>query len=69
MKKYLSKTAKILSPIAIPRALIDFGLSPRHLGNSAATLIKHEFGVFGSIIAPIVKKRISSGGRREDALL
>lgn len=52
------ETAKILSPLAVPRALIDFGLSPRHLGNSAATLIKHEFGVFGSIIAPIVKKRI-----------
>ena len=52
------ENAKILSPIAVPRVLIDFGLSPRHLGNSAATLIKHEFGVFGSIIAPIVKKRI-----------
>jgi 2-keto-4-pentenoate hydratase/2-oxohepta-3-ene-1,7-dioic acid hydratase in catechol pathway len=52
------ETAKILSPLTVPRALIDFGLSPRHLGNSAATLIKHEFGVFGSIIAPIVKKRI-----------
>jgi 2-keto-4-pentenoate hydratase/2-oxohepta-3-ene-1,7-dioic acid hydratase in catechol pathway len=52
------ETTKILSPLATPRALIDFGLSPRHLGNSAATLIKHEFGVFGSIIAPIVKKRI-----------
>src|SRR5664280_1145902 len=52
--------ANILSPIAVPRALIDFGLSPRHLGNSAATLIKHEFGIFGSIIAPIVKKRISA---------
>jgi hypothetical protein len=59
------ETANILSPIAVPRALIDFGLSPRHLGNSAATLIKHEFGVFGSIIAPIIKKRLSAaaGGK------
>lgn len=57
--------AKILAPIATPRALIDFGLTPRHLGNSAATMVKHEFGFWGSLIAPIVKKRIStaSGGK------
>jgi 2-keto-4-pentenoate hydratase/2-oxohepta-3-ene-1,7-dioic acid hydratase in catechol pathway len=52
--------AKILSPVPVPRALIDFGLSPRHLGNSAATLIKHAFGFFGSIIAPIIKQRIKA---------
>ncbi|KQC11020.1 MAG: hypothetical protein APR62_10795 [Smithella sp. SDB] len=52
--------AKILSPVPVPRALIDFGLSPRHLGNSAATLIKHAFGFFGLIIAPIVKNRIKA---------
>jgi 2-keto-4-pentenoate hydratase/2-oxohepta-3-ene-1,7-dioic acid hydratase in catechol pathway len=51
--------AIILAPIAAPTALIDFGLSPRHLGNSAATLFKHEFGIFGRLIAPIVKKRVS----------
>jgi 2-keto-4-pentenoate hydratase/2-oxohepta-3-ene-1,7-dioic acid hydratase in catechol pathway len=55
--------ANILAPIATPRALIDFGLTPRHLGNSAATLMKHEFGIFGSIIAPIVKKRLSAKAR------
>jgi 2-keto-4-pentenoate hydratase/2-oxohepta-3-ene-1,7-dioic acid hydratase in catechol pathway len=57
--------AKILAPIAVPRALIDFGLTPRHLANSAVTLFKHEFGIFGSIIASIVKKRIlaSTGGK------
>jgi len=57
--------AKILAPLATPRALIDFGLTPRHLGNSAATMVKHEFGVFGSLIAPIVKKRLSAaaGGK------
>lgn len=56
---------KILPPIATPRALIDFGLTPRHLGNSAATLLKHEFGIFGSLIAPIVKRRLSkaAGGK------
>lgn len=52
--------AKILPPVPVPRALIDFGLSPRHLGNSAATLIKHAFGFFGLIIAPIVKNRIKA---------
>ncbi|MGD0279584.1 MAG: fumarylacetoacetate hydrolase family protein [Smithella sp.] len=51
--------AKIIAPIAAPLALIDFGLTPRHLGNSAATLMRHEFGVFGSMIAPVVKKRLS----------
>lgn len=56
---------KILPPLAVPSALIDFGLTPRHLGNSAATMFKHEFGFFGSLIAPVVKKRISraSGSR------
>lgn len=58
-EKITLEKVRILAPISTPRALIDFGLSPRHLGNSAATLIKHEFGIFGSIIASIVKKRIS----------
>jgi hypothetical protein len=50
---------RILPPIASPQALIDFGLTPRHLGNSAATLIKHEFGtIVGSIISPFIKKRM-----------
>ncbi|HON58990.1 MAG TPA: fumarylacetoacetate hydrolase family protein [Smithella sp.] len=55
--------ARILPPVPVPRALIDFGLSPRHLANSAATLLKHEFGVFGAMIAPIVKKRVSATAR------
>lgn len=56
---------KILPPVAVPRALIDFGLTPRHLGNSAATMLRREFGMPGRIIAPVVKKRISaaSGGK------
>lgn len=58
----LEKT-KILSPVPIPKALIDFGLSPRHLGNSAATLVKHAFGFFGSMIAPIVQRRIEAATR------
>lgn len=56
--------ARIFAPLMIPRALIDFGLTPRHLGNSAATLVKHEFGMIGALIAPAVKKRISSASRK-----
>jgi 2-keto-4-pentenoate hydratase/2-oxohepta-3-ene-1,7-dioic acid hydratase in catechol pathway len=59
------ENAKILAPIENPRALIDFGLSPRHLGNSAATMIKHEFGIFGKLIAPIVKKRVSAASGKK----
>jgi 2-keto-4-pentenoate hydratase/2-oxohepta-3-ene-1,7-dioic acid hydratase in catechol pathway len=57
--------ARILAPVPIPRALIDFGLTPRHLGNSAATLVKHEFGIVGKLIAPIIRKRLSAaaGGK------
>jgi hypothetical protein len=42
-EKITLEKVRILAPISTPRALIDFGLSPRHLGNSAATLIRHEF--------------------------
>lgn len=64
-EKISLEKAKILAPVDAPRALIDFGLTPRHLGNSAATMVKHEFGVFGALIAPLVRKRISaaSGGK------
>ncbi len=34
---------KLMPVISRPAALIDFGLSPRHLINSGRTLIKHEF--------------------------
>jgi 2-keto-4-pentenoate hydratase/2-oxohepta-3-ene-1,7-dioic acid hydratase in catechol pathway len=57
------ENVKILPPVPNPRALIDFGLSPRHLGNSSATLIKHAFGVFGSLIAPMVKNIVQSATR------
>lgn len=59
------ETVSILPPVPLPRALIDFGLSPRHLGNSAATLVRREFGFIGRLIAPIIKKRLSkaAGGK------
>ncbi len=58
VEKMSLEKIRILAPIANPRVLIDFGLSPRHLANSAATLLKHEFGFFGSLIAPLVRQRI-----------
>lgn len=36
-------SVKILPPIH-PPAMLDFGLTPKHLANSALTLLKHEFG-------------------------
>ncbi len=57
------ENVKILAPVPHPRALIDFGLSPRHLGNSSATLIKHAFGAFGSLIAPVISKTVQKATR------
>ncbi len=57
------ENVKILAPVPHPRALIDFGLSPRHLGNSSATLIKHAFGAFGSLIAPVIRNTVQKATR------
>lgn len=57
------ENVKILPPVPNPRALIDFGLSPRHLGNSSATLVKHAFGFFGSLIAPVIRNTIQKATR------
>lgn len=37
------KEMKLMPALSRPAALIDFGLSPRHLMNSGRTLIRHEF--------------------------
>lgn len=39
-----------LHPPVKPPALLDFGLSPRHLKNSARTLIQHELGSLSRIL-------------------
>jgi hypothetical protein len=50
---------KILPPIQRPAALIDFGLTPKHLVNSAKTLLHHEFGpVLGALVAPFLARGI-----------
>jgi len=42
-----------------PKALFDFGLSPRHLKNSAMTLLRYEFSSFISgILGPFIKKKL-----------
>lgn len=64
-EKYSLEKVRILPPLVQPSALLDFGLTPRHLGNSAATLVRHEFGVLGSLIAPVVQKRISASAARK----
>lgn len=48
---------KILPPISRPPALIDFGLSPRHLANSTLTTIKHEWGRLPrALLTPVVRR-------------
>ncbi|MBN2036423.1 MAG: fumarylacetoacetate hydrolase family protein [Chitinispirillaceae bacterium] len=50
---------KLLAPLGAPAALFDFGLSPRHLINSARTMFRHEFGSFiGSIASSFVARKI-----------
>lgn len=38
-------TIKLLPPVK-PPALLDFGLSPRHLKNAAMTLLRYEYSIF-----------------------
>lgn len=51
---------KILPSVPRPPALFDFGLSPRHLLNSAETMFKHEFGPLKRrVAAAVVKRKLS----------
>ncbi|MBN1648538.1 MAG: fumarylacetoacetate hydrolase family protein [Spirochaetales bacterium] len=48
----------LLAPLE-PAALLDFGLTPRHLINSARTMLRHEFGrLAGGIAASFVANKI-----------
>ncbi|HOO73364.1 MAG TPA: fumarylacetoacetate hydrolase family protein [Spirochaetota bacterium] len=52
--------ANLLPAVPEPAALLDFSLAPRHLANSARTLIKHEFPwPLSSVIGPIVARNKS----------
>lgn len=50
---------QLLSPIPNPTAILDFGLSPKHLLNSGNTLIEHEFkGILKPILRKILEKAL-----------
>jgi 2-keto-4-pentenoate hydratase/2-oxohepta-3-ene-1,7-dioic acid hydratase in catechol pathway len=63
---HLLSEVKILPPIQRPTALIDFGLTPRHLINSTKTMMKHEFGPMkGTIFAGLLAKRIEKSAKSD----
>lgn len=53
---------RLLAPLS-PRAMLDFGLTPRHLRQSAATLLRHELGWLGRLVAPLVGLRLARAAR------
>jgi 2-keto-4-pentenoate hydratase/2-oxohepta-3-ene-1,7-dioic acid hydratase in catechol pathway len=56
---YTQEQIRILPPLLKPASLIDFGLTPKHLKNSAMTMMKHQMGpVLGRIIGHILGKRV-----------
>jgi len=57
----------LLAPVGKPAALFDFGLTPRHLINSARTMFRHEFGSFvGGIASSFVARKIRKKARAAD---
>jgi len=60
---------RILPPIPRPAALLDFGLTPRHLVQSARTLLEHEFGpVVGRFVHLVMKRRIERASKPDAPL-
>jgi 2-keto-4-pentenoate hydratase/2-oxohepta-3-ene-1,7-dioic acid hydratase in catechol pathway len=57
IKSYNIEDVKLLSPVPEPAALIDFGLSPRHLMQSAKTMFKYELNPLLRGIASLIVKR------------
>lgn len=42
-----------------PTALMDFGLTPRHLANAAKTMMRYEFGpVLGPVLSRMISRRL-----------
>ena len=59
---------RLLPPIPAPPGVFDFGLSPRHLKNAAATLIRHEFNpLIGVLLKPIINRLLAK--KAESAIL
>lgn len=57
---------KILPPVPRPTALIDFGLTPKHLINSARTMMRYEMGpFFGRIMAAFLARKIKKASASE----
>jgi 2-keto-4-pentenoate hydratase/2-oxohepta-3-ene-1,7-dioic acid hydratase in catechol pathway len=60
---------RILPPIPRPPALLDFGLTPRHLVRSARTLLRREFGpLVGGLAYLAMKRRIERASRSDTPL-
>lgn len=58
-ERFAPATVRLLPPIPHPPALIDFGLTPRHLHNSALTLLRHELGAWAPVVlGPILRRRL-----------
>ncbi len=56
-EKFGFDEVRLLAPIPNPPALIDFGLSPRHLKNSFLTAIKHEWGsIAHALLSPLIQR-------------
>jgi len=60
----LIRDCEVLPPVPDAPALLDFGLTPRHLCNSAAVLFRYQFGkIPGALIYKLVKRRLKSTGK------
>jgi 2-keto-4-pentenoate hydratase/2-oxohepta-3-ene-1,7-dioic acid hydratase in catechol pathway len=58
---------KLLAPLGKPAALFDFGLTPRHLIDSARTMFRYEFGsIIGGIASSFVARKIRKKAREDD---
>jgi len=58
-ERYSLAVVKFLAPLSKPPAIIDFGLSPRHLQMSLQTLIRHDKGKLVEYLAkPFIKRKL-----------
>lgn len=60
---------RILPPIPRPAALLDFGLTPKHLVQSAKTLFRREFGpLLGRCVYGVMRRRIARASNPDTPL-
>jgi 2-keto-4-pentenoate hydratase/2-oxohepta-3-ene-1,7-dioic acid hydratase in catechol pathway len=61
---FFLEDCKLLSPVPKPPLLLDFGLTPRHLKNSARNLLRNHLGpVIGSLAFSVLGNMISNRAR------